>query len=194
MTQFRIFTESPADVKFLKDYINGVLGISLSDIHFDTLGGWAGYKTGGNIKASIKENNDDERITIIILDADTDFSARQQEVINDFKKYNIPIQLFLFPNNLNIGSLETLLSEIAVERGIINCFEQYEHCIQGYQAPVDKSKIFAYLDALLPKNAKNNNKKDVIKEENRNYLNEAHWNLNHEFLSPLKAFLLPHIL
>ena len=42
MKDFRIFTESKADVKFLKDYIEEVFAIYLSDNDFDTLGSWSG--------------------------------------------------------------------------------------------------------------------------------------------------------
>ena len=116
MPNFRIFTESKADIKFLKDYIEEVFDVSLADGDFDPLGSWSGYKAGGSIKASIKQNAEDNKTTILILDADNNFNERQQEVINDFEVNNIPIQLFLFPNNNSSGALETILSEIAVER------------------------------------------------------------------------------
>ena len=147
MPNFRIFTESKADIKFLKDYIEEIFDLSLTDDDFDPLGGWSGYKASGNIKASIKQNTEDLKTTILILDADNNFHERQQEVLNDFAKNNIPVHLFLFPNNNSTGSLENILCEIAVEKHIIQCFEQYETCIDGYQTPVIKSKIFAYLVA-----------------------------------------------
>ncbi len=192
MLNFRIFTESKADIKFLKDYIDEVLNIQLSYEDFDSLGSWAGYKTSGVLKSSIKQNNDDGKATILILDADIDFLGRKQEVLNDFMAFNVPISLFLFPDNGSIGSLETLLCEIAVERKIITCFEGYETCVTGYQAPVIKSKVFAYLDALLPANQKKNDSHDLIQDKNRNYKNAAHWNLQHDSLNPLKEFLQPY--
>ena len=194
MNNFRIFTESKADIKFLSDYIEEAFTISLSEDDFDPLGSWSGYKTGGDIKASIKQNKEDLKTTILILDADNDFNARRQEVLNDFAENNIPVNLFLFPNNNSVGSLESILCEIAVERKIIQCFEEYEVCIAGYQTPVIKSKVFAYLDALLPANNKKNDKIDLIQEKNRNYRAPNHWNLQHEFLTPLKEFLSQNIL
>ena len=127
----------------------------------------------------------------MILDADNNFNARQQEVINDFAGFNEPISLFLFPNNNSSGSLENILCEAAIEKQIIQCFEEYEICIAGHQTPVIKSKVFAYLDALLPSANKKNDKNDLIQEKNRNYRNANHWNLRHEFLNPLKEFLAP---
>jgi hypothetical protein len=191
MANFKIFTESKADIKFLKDYIEEVFGISLADEDFDPLGSWAGYKAGGSIKASIKQNYEDQKITILILDADTDFSERQREISNDFTGYAVPINLFLFPNNSHQGSLETALCEIAIERKIIKCFNDYETCINGYESPVVKSKVFAYLDALLPAGRKKGDLKDMIQEKNRNYRNTSHWNLHGEYLKPLKEFLSP---
>lgn len=76
MNSFRIFTESKADIKFLKDYIEDVFHIALLNNDFDTLGSWSGYKTGGDIKASIKQNKEDEKLTVLILDADVNFGLR----------------------------------------------------------------------------------------------------------------------
>jgi len=195
MPNFKIFTESKADVKFLKDFIEQVFAIPISEEDFDTLGGWSGYKNDGKIKTSIRENTiDNERTSILVLDADVDFDLRRKEIINDFTENNIPIQLFLFPNNGSPGALETMLTEIVVDRKIITCFEAYESCIKGYQAPVTKSKVFAYLDALLPEKNKKNDKNDLIQDKNRNFRNTDQWNLNHEFLNTLKEFLAQHIL
>ena len=193
MANFKIFTESKSDVKFLKDYVEQVIKINLTNDNFDTLGSWSGYKEGGKLKQSFIENNNNENISILILDADTNFENRRNEVLTDFKAFGNPIELFLFPNNKNNGELETLLAEIAVDRKLIGCFEGYEKCIEGYEAPVTKSKIFAYLDALLPHINKDNNKKDLIQEANRNYRNAAHWNLSHDYLNPLKDFLTKYI-
>jgi hypothetical protein len=193
MPNFRIFTESIADVKFLKDYIEEVFTVILNDDDFDTLGSWSGYKAGRNLKASIKQNTEDSKTTILIIDADSNFNNRQQEVVNDFAGFNTPISLFLFPNNSNNGSLENILCETAIEKQIIQCFEEYEICIAGHQTPVIKSKVFAYLDALLPSANKKNDKNDLIQEKNRNYRNTDHWDLRHEFLNPLKEFLAPFL-
>jgi hypothetical protein len=191
MQEFRIFTESNADIKFLKDYISSIYDIALDDSYFDILGSWSGYKPGGSVKKSIRENYDNEKNTILIVDADDNFEERREEIITDFEKFDIPISLFLFPNNNGVRNLETLLAEIAIERQVIQCFEQYENCIQNYNLPVLKSKIYAYLDALIPENEKANYKTDPRRDELRDYTNNAHWNLEHEYLQPLRNFLSP---
>jgi hypothetical protein len=191
MEGFRIFTESKTDIKFLKDYIEEVFGESLSDSDFDPLGSWSGYKKGGSLINSIRQNNDDKKISILILDANSDFKSREREIIQDFKSYQIPVKLFLFPNHTSNGNLETLLTEIAVDRKIMECFLEYEKCVHGHPKPLNDSRIYSYLDMLLYPTAKDEKGKDLRKEEFRNYRNTDHWNLKHDFLSHLKNFLHP---
>jgi hypothetical protein len=194
MPDFRIFTESKADIKFLKDYIQETFGVALEDDFFYPLGSWAGYKTEGKPIASIKQNHDDQKNSILFLDANSDFKARNEEVTEDFKKYGVPLKLFLFPNHSINGNLETLLAEIAIDRKIMECFLEYEKCVTGHPKPLNDSRIYSYLDMLLYPNHKDENKNDLRKEEFRNYRNKAHWNLFHPYLVPLRDFLHPFFL
>lgn len=50
------------------------------------------------------------------------------------------------------------------------------------------TKIYAYLEVLLRET-----RKAMIKYPRRNYKNIAHWNLDSEYLIPLKDFLLKYI-
>ena len=52
--------------------------------------------------------------------------------------------------------------------------------------PAKKTKIYGYLEALL---GESKSQKELIKEANRNYDNTQHWNLDAEYLEPLKEFL-----
>jgi hypothetical protein len=56
--------------------------------------------------------------------------------------------------------------------------------------PAKKTKIYAYLEVLLGVTKK---EKEKIKERERDYKNKGHWNLDSDFLIPLKEFLLKHI-
>ena len=188
MPEFRIFTESKADVKFISGYIIEHFGVGLTANDFDTLDSWSGYKAGGKLEDSIQQNHDNGKQTILILDADNDFLGRRAEVTRDFQGYNIPIHLFLFPHDDVNGNLENLLTEIAVERKLIECFLSYEDCVRDYNLPLGKARIYSYLDTLLPPDAKTS-RNDLRKEENRDYLNTAHWNLHHGYLTPLHTFL-----
>lgn len=53
------------------------------------------------------------------------------------------------------------------------------------------TKIYGYLEALL---GETKSQKELIKEANRNYENPQHWNLDAEYLEPLKAFLVNNII
>ena len=192
MSNFRIFSESKADIKFLKDYIEEILHVQLSDNDFDPLGSWSDYKAGGSLKASIKQNHyDDQKTTILILDADNDFEARREEILEDFGEFEVPVSLFLFPNNNSAGNIESLLATIGVDQKLMTCFLEYETCVRGYNKPLNHSRIYAYLDLLLDPNHLDENNKDLRREEYRNYRNAAHWNLNHAYLTPLREFLQP---
>ena len=52
--------------------------------------------------------------------------------------------------------------------------------------PAKKTKIYAYLETLL---GTSKTQKKLIKDANRNYKNTQHWNLDAEYLEPLKEFL-----
>ncbi len=189
MPDFKIFTESKADIKFIQDYLTEHFSVPPTESLYHPLNSWSGYKSNGSAIVQIRENFEKGNRTILILDADNSFTHRQTEVLSDFQGYNIPIDLFLFPNSSSNGTLEDLLCSVAVQRPILDCFEAYESCISGYEVPVVKSKVFAYLDALLPANSKKNDKNDLIQDKNRNYRNPTHWNLHHEYLHPLHNFL-----
>jgi hypothetical protein len=191
MQNFKIFTESIADIKFLKDYIEEIFKISLPTDSFIPLGGKTGYKKGGSINALIKKNIENEGETILIVDADNDFSKKTNEVALDFASYNIPIHLFRFPNNTTDGNLEDILSEIAVHKELMNCFLDYEKCVKAYPKKLNHSRIYSYLDMLLLNNSKDEHGKDLRLEADRNYRNTNHWDLHHVFLKPLKVFLTP---
>ncbi len=53
--------------------------------------------------------------------------------------------------------------------------------------PAKKAKIYAYLETLL---GKSKTQKKLIKDANRNYENTLHWNLDAEYMEPLKGFLV----
>ncbi len=57
--------------------------------------------------------------------------------------------------------------------------------------PAKKTKIYTYLETLL---GKSKSQKKQIKDANRNYENTKHWNLDAEYLEPLKEFLNNNLL
>lgn len=180
----KFFVEGSADRKFLMDLMVEHFQIVLEKEDIDILDGWGNYKS---VIIRFNEQNDYPEKVILILDNDTE--ERKQEILAGLSGLVGNTELFLLPDDSRIGELETLLSDIAVKRDIIECFDQYKKCISQYNPTDEKDKIFAYLDALLPKKEK----KHLIKEENRNYRNKDHWDLHHKSLTPLLAFLSKHI-
>ena len=68
----------------------------------------------------------------------------------------------------------------------MNCFDNYIGCIElldDTNIPVNKSKIYAYLESI-----KGYNKKE-IKEDKRDYTNNKIWDIDRDYLIPLKTFL-----
>lgn len=53
------------------------------------------------------------------------------------------------------------------------------------------TKIYGYLEALL---GETKSQKELIKEANRNYENTQHWNLDAEYMEPLKRFFMNNML
>lgn len=154
------------------------------------------------LKDQFSFNRNQGKLNIVFLDADDNIEERFKEVdqSKSFMDENFPA--FLLPNNESIGDLETLLENIAnpINEAIFECWNNYENCLEGKENPANpgktftlparKTKIYAYLEALLGSSKK---QKELIKEPNRDYTNPKHWDLNHEYLEPLKTFLNQHL-
>lgn len=74
----------------------------------------------------------------------------------------------------------------------INNFRGIDHLVIDDFSRVNvflsrRTEIYGYLEALL---GETKSQKELIKEANRNYENPQHWNLDAEYLEPLKQFIL----
>ena len=202
----KIFVEGIADGKFLKDYISYIKpGYEMSKETIIDTGGWTHIDSqkakGEGIQNQMKQNTECGGTNLVIFDADKDFNTRKQEIESWKSKYKIDFELFLLPNNQDIGALEDLLEKIIIESNhpILDCWDKFESCIQSNASqamgrsltiPAKKTKIYAYLEVLLGVTKK---EKENIKESNRNYGDKGHWHLDSDFLGPLKAFLQRYI-
>jgi hypothetical protein len=202
----KFFVEGDADAKFLNDYLDHIVsGIGISEWAISKTDGWTNIDTqkgkGESIQNQMRHNTDNGGVNLIIFDADKDFSNRKQEIETWKSKYNLFFELFLLPNNQDIGALEDLLERIIVDdnQPIFDCWDGFENCLQNNASkiigktltiPAKKTKIYAYLEVLLGITRK---EKDKIKDPNRDYKNKEHWNLDSECLNPLKEFLLKYI-
>ena len=142
-------------------------------------------------------NTDENGINLVIFDADKDFEKRKQELLDIKNKNNVDFYLFLLPNNSDNGTLETLLMNIINpnNEAILECWQRYEQCLKSKSSiigkeltlPAIKTKVYAYLEALLDDTKKG---KEGIKESKRYYKNTNLWKLDSQYILPLKEFLL----
>ena len=141
-------------------------------------------------------------VNLVIVDADKDFQARKDEIAKWQQENEVDFELFILPNNQDMGALEDLLENIINpnNRPILDCWEDYEEELVKLDipgrtpppltTPAKKTKIYGYLEALL---GESKSQKELIKEVNRNYEEALHWNLDVEYLKPLKEFLTKHL-
>ena len=202
MRRFRIFVEGDADKKFLSDYYQHIFQKKApmnSIIHTGELeektGGYKKLTNEVNIR-EMRINSDQGGVNLVIFDADQNLEAKRRELLSYKEDYGLEFELFLFPNNQDPGELEDLLENIINpnNHSIFECWEHYEQELVTLNipgrtpppltTPAKKTKIYGYLEALLFKN-----QKEQIKEKKRDYEIALHWNLDAEYLEPLKVFL-----
>ncbi|ACN84717.1 DUF3226 domain-containing protein [Brachyspira hyodysenteriae] len=185
--KYLILVEGKADKKFLEDYIKHNYNNFNENIKIEINNG-----NSFNEKKiiHIKKYIDDNHKLIVIFDADNDIQNSIDNIKNNLTNYNLHDEdIFLFPNNKDNGNLENILINIAVRKEIMNCFDNYTKCIEALNdtnIPVNKSKVYAYLESI-----KVDNKKE-IKEDKRDYTNNEIWNIDSDYLIPLKIFFDKH--
>jgi hypothetical protein len=198
MSKVQIFVEGIADQKFLQDLIEEWYGVKLTIGNLSKTGniletqGKDVFKTEDKLKklTQIFELNRLSGVqNLVIFDADTYAETHTYiSKINEAQNFDF----FLFPNNESDGDLEALLENIIHpdNRAIFDCWRNYEECLApNFTTPARKTKIYAYLEAIL---GESKSQKEQIKEMKRDYRNTAHWVLDSEqmtILQPLKSFL-----
>ncbi|MBW5397136.1 DUF3226 domain-containing protein [Brachyspira pilosicoli] len=145
----RIIVEGDSDKKFLESYLK-----YLNIRNYTKIVSIGGKDNIVNHKELKKED------FIIIFDADDDYNESKINIENQLNKLDIKNnKIFLFPNNKDIGNLETLIEKIAIYKEVLQCYENYESCIDYLinQTPnlkhqAKKSKVFAYMSGFGFKN------------------------------------------
>jgi len=203
MRRFQIIVEGDADKKFFEDYYHHIFGEKAPKGSITHPG--KGSKTGGYQKlksedaiGAMRQNTDLGGINLVIFDADEDIEARRAELLAIKEEFGVEFELFLLPNDKDAGALEDLLENIINPNNqpVMDCWQTYEEKLREVRIPsktpptltipAKKTKIYAYLETLL---GKSRSQKKLIKDANRNYKNTQHWNLDAEYLEPLKEFL-----
>ena len=195
--RFLIVVEGIADETFIHQYLQHLFGQKVPDNFILRTNGKDSLKSSVAINR-MRSMTDQGGINLVIFDADDDFESRRASIL-EWKELNgLEFELFLLPNNQDKGELEDLLENIINpnNRPILDCWENYEKELTTLEipgrtpppltTPAKKTKIYGYLEALL---GSSESEKKKIKEREREYDNALHWNLDADYLSPLKDFL-----
>ena len=129
-----------------------------------------------------------------------------RNAVNEFKKSTINgdrnLLLFDADSELNGGGFFELLLENIARQDIhgerfFRCFSNYEECLSShigmdgqpmYLCPNRKAKVYSYITSMKLSNAE----RKMIGKGYWLFDNEAYWNLDSEYIVPLKEFLLKH--
>lgn len=201
-----IFVEGFSDKRLIEQYCSvlksaGQINADV-DIEVQKVGGWTTIDSpsGEVYRNNMKRNSSGKNL--IIFDADDDPVKRIADILSWKQKYNIDFELFLFPNNSESGTVETLLEGVInpANQCIIDCWHDYERNLEKQYiawkmppqptSPSEKSKIYGYLEALV---GTTNSEKERIKDTNRVFTIPEHWDLNAQAIQPLKKFLIAHL-
>lgn len=207
MRRFQIIVEGEADVRFIENYYHHLFhekapkgSISHPGKDNDT-GGYQKLRSEDSI-GSLRQNTDLGGINLVIFDADEDPENRRNELLAIKEEFGVEFELFLLPNNKDAGALEDMLEQIINPNNqpVMDCWQTYEGELGRVRIPTKtpptltipakKTKIYAYLETLL---GSTKSQKKLIKDANRNYENTQHWNLDAEYLDPLKKFLIHYL-
>lgn len=202
MKRFLIIVEGDADKKFFRDYYHHLFQEKAPEnsIIFpkdNNTGGKDKLKSEETLQA-LRQNTNQDGVNLVIFDADEDIEARRKELLAVKEQFGVEFELFLLPNDKDAGALEDLLENIINpdNQPVMDCWATYEGELEKVRIPTKtpptltipakKTKIYAYLETLL---GKSRSQKKLIKDPYRNYENTQHWNLDAEYLEPLKEFL-----
>ena len=206
MEKFLIIVEGEADKKFFENYYHHLFhekapaGSIIHPGKDDDTGGYQKLRKEDAINA-MRQNTDVGGKNLVIFDADEDCEARRKELLAIRDEFGVEFELFLPPNNKDAGELEDMLEQIINpdNQPVMDCWATYEGELEKVRIPTKtpptltipakKTKIYAYLETLL---GKTRSQKKLIKDANRNYENTQHWNLDAEYLEPLREYMRRH--
>ena len=202
---FKIFVEGDADKRFISQLLEVIFEVPVDEDNIVKISGWntlTSPKTEETYLNQMKMISANGGTNLVIFDADDDFEKRKGELLLWKEHQNVTFELFLFPNNNDIGELEDLLEQIIYKENqpVMDCWSDYEKSLaeiklpwkQGepLTIPAKKTKIYAYLEVL---SGTSKSQKEKIKEPYREYTNKNHWNLNADALNELIDFLKRHL-
>ena len=201
MTIYRIFVEGDADKRFIAQLLESIFNENIPSGNIIPTHGYTNLIAVDKERTFINEmqrTTADGGINLVVFDADSNCETRRRELSDWERRSKVNFELFLFPNNSNSGELEDLLRQIInpVNQPVMECWDKYEDSLKAINLPwkngipltipAKKTRIYAYLEALL---GSSRSEKEKIKEAKRDYLNKNHWDLNAQALHNLIDFL-----
>lgn len=198
---YRIFVEGDADKRFIAQLLESIFNENIPSGNIIPTHGYTNLIAVDKERTFINEmqrTTADGGINLVVFDADSNCETRRRELSDWERRSEVNFELFLFPDNSNSGELEDLLRQIInpVNQPVMECWDKYEDSLKAINLPwkngipltipAKKTRIYAYLEALL---GSSRSEKEKIKEAKRDYLNKNHWNLNAQALHNLIDFL-----
>lgn len=198
---YRIFVEGDADKRFIAQLLESIFNENIPSGNIIPTHGYTNLIAVDKERTFINEmqrTTADGGINLVVFDADSNCETRRRELSDWERRSKVNFELFLFPNNFNSGELEDLLRQIInpVNQPVMECWDKYEDSLKAINLPwkngipltipAKKTRIYAYLEALL---GSSRSEKEKIKEAKRDYLNKNHWDLNAQALHNLIDFL-----
>lgn len=193
--RFHIIVEGLADLVFFEQYYRHLFGKSAPNGFVFKTDGKDNLPKFANQMRTMSANGG---INLVVFDADDDIEARRKELLAIKEQFGVEFELFLLPNDKEVGALEDLLENIINpnNKPIFECWEGYEKELVKLDipgrtpppltTPAKKTKIYGYLEAY---HGETKREKELIKEANRNYADPRLWDLDAEYLGALKEFL-----
>ena len=190
-----IIVEGLADLVFFEQYYRHLFGKSAPNGFVFKTDGKDNLPKFANQMRTMSANGG---INLVVFDADDDIEARRKELLAIKEQFGVEFELFLLPNDKEVGALEDLLENIINpnNKPIFECWEGYEKELVKLDipgrtpppltTPAKKTKIYGYLEAY---HGETKREKELIKEANRNYADPRLWDLDAEYLGALKEFL-----
>ena len=190
MQEFRILVEGISDHAFisylLKDYINKIPQNFI-------------INTEGKDKIKLFESSLLLENNYFIFDADQDLNEARKNIIQQINHIQIsgtPIkyEIFLLPNNKDLGELETLLFSIIRNQSDkeerLECLEKYWQCLPNIPKKNDYDvRLYEFITSYNL----NKDQKEEIKKKNYLFDREDIWDMESKELEPLKSYLNPII-
>ncbi len=143
-----------------------------------------------NIKNELREVFDNDDIILFVFDADADAEKAKNDILSKMANDMLP-DIFLFPNNQDIGVLENLLEKIISEENkefYHNCWTNFYDCVEKLSNKQNdihlKTRFKCYCEIFLKGNTE-----ALLKDAKIDYTDTEVWNLHHESLTPLYNFL-----